>query len=185
LAALFFVEPHVGILVTRFSKEAKMSEIAAVHCEREHAYTYAAQSVARLCDPGVGRPGRRNAHLCTRRGAGIGASIQRYSSDSVAACDFLARLPVRSSVGGLRRGTSIAAQCPNGCAHSGQHAACLRARSRRPEKRREYRQHNVCDLGRDTTWRLKQTTSAKLLVEFSDVRGEERHVRNMPLLSTS
>ena len=73
-----------------------MSEIAAVHCEREHAYTYAAQSVARLCEPGVGRPGRRNAHLCTRRGAGIGASIQRYSSDSSAACDFLTRLPVRS-----------------------------------------------------------------------------------------
>jgi hypothetical protein len=48
----------------------------------------------------------------------LGASIQRYSSDSVAACDFLARLPVRSSVGGLRRGTSIAAHSASGCAHS-------------------------------------------------------------------
>jgi hypothetical protein len=148
LAALFLY-PHLGILAPRFSKEAKMSDIAAIH--NTWLAAEAGEALRRI---GVGvfafaMVALGVETLISARDAAqvLGASIQRYSSDSVAACDFLARLPVRSSVGGLRRGTSIAAHSASGCAHFGLHAACLRARSRRSEKRREYWQHIVAHGG--------------------------------------
>jgi hypothetical protein len=104
--AAFFLYPHLGILAPRFSKEAKMSDIAAIH--NTWLAAEAGEALRRI---GVGvfafaMVALGVETLISARDAAqvLGASIQRYSSDSVAACDFLARLPVRGSVGGLRRG---------------------------------------------------------------------------------